>query len=611
MASFRYAPGYQVVGRYRILDTIGVGGTAEVYLAEDLVLDRRVALKTLRPDLAEHEDVRRAFRTQIIRAATLSHPHIARVFDGGQEAGTIFVVTEYLDNGSLEDRLAAGELLGAEDAARLGRDVAGALAVLHAHQVTHGGLSPRKILVDELGHVRVSDVALVGLRALHRQRYTVHDLRYLSPEQVRGELPGPPTDVYALALILAEAVIGAAPFDASTVEESVQARLASPLPAHPELGTLDMVLAQATVPDPHQRLDAETLASRLGAATLNESPVEMVARRGAVPVLQQVPPPAPRASIGFRAPSPRELAGREADPDQELAGAGDLPGTWTPARRRSSDPYPVVPPPRRRRTATAVAVVVILAALTGVAWWFGLFSSRQAIPRLEGLTVAQATSQLTADGFSVSVTRHVASASVARGAIISQSPAAGVSAGSGQVISVTVSSGPTLETLPGVTGQTCPAAQSALSRVGVHGACPAAAAVVSTLPAGQVVETRYHGVTDPSSAPRGATITLVLSSGPSGPAPTTPSTTSTTTPAATSTTVATTTATIAGHGPRRVPNVIGFGPTATVAAFRHAVLFFSPKGPGAATGSWTKVVSTLPSPGTMVPYRSTIIVNVR
>ena len=611
MASFRYAPGYQVVGRYRILDTIGVGGTSEVYLAEDLALDRRVALKTLRSDLAEHEDVRRAFRTQIIRAATLSHPHIARVFDGGQESGTIFMVTEYLGNGSLEDRLAAGELRSVEDAARLGRDVAGALAAMHAHQVTHGGLSPRKILVDELGHVRVSDVALAGLRAMHRQRYTVHDLRYLSPEQVRGELPGPATDVYALALILAEAVTGAAPFDASTVEGSVQARLASPLPPHPELGTLDMVLAQATVPDPLQRLDAAGMASRLGAATLDEAPVELVARRGAVPVLQQVPPLAPRASIGFRAPSPRELAGRDVDPDQVFEGASDVTGTGMPSRRRASDPYPVVPPPRRRRTATAVAAVVILAVVAGVAWWFGLFSSHQAIPRLEGLTVAQATSQLTADGFSVSVTRHVASASVARGAIISQSPAAGVSAGSGQVISVTVSSGPTVVTLPGVTGQSCTVAQGALGRVGVHGACPASAAVVSTLPVGQVVETRYHGVTDPSSVPRGATITLVLSSGPASAATTPPSTTTTTAPATTSTTVASTTATVAGQGPRPVPNVIGLGPAATVAAFRHAVLFFSPKGPGAATSSWTKVVSTLPSPGTMVPYRSTIIVNVR
>ncbi len=610
MASFRYAPGHEVVGRYRILDTIGVGGTSEVYLAQDLTLDRRVALKTLRPDLAEHEDVRRAFRTQIIRAATLSHPHIVRVFDGGQESGTIFMVTEYLGDGSLEDRLAAGELLSVEDAARLGRDVAGALDYMHGHQVTHGGLSPRKILVDELGRVRVSDVALVGLRAMHRQRYTVHDLRYLSPEQVRGEPPLPATDVYALALILAEAVTGAPPFDASTMEASAQARLASPLPPHPELGALDMVLAQASVPDPLQRLDAAAMASRLGAATLDESPVELVARRGAVPVLHQVPPMAPRASIGFRAPSPRELAGRETDPNQDFESADAAPGAWMPSGRGPSDPYPVVPPPRRRRTATVVAAVVILVVAAGVAWWFGLFSSHQTVPRLEGLTVAQATSQLTADGFTVSVTRHVASASVARGAIISQSPAAGVSAGSGQVISVTVSSGGAVVSLPGVTGESCAAAQSALRRVDVKGACPASAAVVSTLPAGQVVETRYHGVTDPSSAPRGATITLVLSSGPSGAATTTTSP-ATTTPAATSTTVAGTTATIAGQGPRAVPDVIGLGPTATIAAFRHAVLFFSPKGPGASTGKWTKVVSTLPSPGTMVPYRSTIIVNVR
>ncbi len=619
MASFRYAPGHEVVGRYRILDAIGVGGTAEVYLAEDTVLHRSVALKTLRAELAEHEDVRRAFRSQIIRAATLSHPHLAKVFDGGQEAGAIFVVTEYLGGGSLEDRLARGETLGIEETARLGRDAGGALAALHARQVTHGGLSPRKILVDDEGRIRVSDASLVGLRAMHRQRYTVHDARYLSPEQVRGEHPGPASDVYALALILAETATGAAPFDAATAEASARARLLSPLPPHPELGALDMVLAQASVPEPTARIDAEQMANRLGAAVSDETPVDLGARREAVPLLQQFPPAAPRASIGFRAPSAQQLSGR-ASRAAAGDGDGDTEGDsgWPLARRRAAEPYPVVPPPRRRRTATAVAAVILLVVLAAAAWWFGLFTTHRTVPRLEGLTVAQATTQLQADGFTVSVSRHVASAAVTKGGIVSQSPAAGRTAAAGQVIAVTVSDGPASVRLPSVTGMTCTAASAALHAIGVSAAC--SASVVSTLPAGQVVEVRYQKVNDPATVPRGARVGLVVSSGPNG-----PSTTSTTAPATTTTAPATTTvpsttsppgttttvAVIAGTGPRPVPNVIGLGPAATVAAFRHAVLFFAPHGPGSAKGTWTRVVSTLPSPGTMVPYRSTIIVNVR
>jgi serine/threonine-protein kinase len=99
MSTYTFAPGHDVVGRYRITDTVGVGSTAEVYVAEDRTLHRTVILKALLPQLAEHEDVRRTFRDQIIRSATLSHPHLARVFDGGQESGSIFVVSEYMSGG--------------------------------------------------------------------------------------------------------------------------------------------------------------------------------------------------------------------------------------------------------------------------------------------------------------------------------------------------------------------------------------------------------------------------------------------------------------------------------------------------------------------------------
>ena len=104
-----FAPDYTLAGRYRILELVGVGRTAEVYAAEDLSLQRRVAVKVLLPDLAAHEDIRRAFRDRIIRASKLSHPHLARVFDGGQEHGSIFMISEYLSGGSLEDVLRADD----------------------------------------------------------------------------------------------------------------------------------------------------------------------------------------------------------------------------------------------------------------------------------------------------------------------------------------------------------------------------------------------------------------------------------------------------------------------------------------------------------------------
>ena len=191
-----FVNGHDLAGRYRILEQLGVGATAEVYLAEDLSLHRQVIVKVLLPSLAAHEGVRRAFRDRIVRAATLSHPHLARVFDGGQESGAIFMITEYLDGGSLEDILATGRVLGVDDVARLGRDVASALSYVHANGFVHADLSPDKLLFDDEGRVRVSDIALAGLGDAYRDRLSLDDVRYLSPEQALGEPAGPESDVY-------------------------------------------------------------------------------------------------------------------------------------------------------------------------------------------------------------------------------------------------------------------------------------------------------------------------------------------------------------------------------------------------------------------------------
>ena len=96
MPTYTYNPGHELAGRYRIVELLGVGQTAEVYLADDLSLNRSVVVKVLLADLAGHEDVRRNFRERIVRSATLSHPHLARVYDGGQESGSIFMISEYL-----------------------------------------------------------------------------------------------------------------------------------------------------------------------------------------------------------------------------------------------------------------------------------------------------------------------------------------------------------------------------------------------------------------------------------------------------------------------------------------------------------------------------------
>jgi len=111
MTSATFAPGHVFGQRYQVIDVLGVGHTAEVYLCVDETLHRNVVIKKLTPALEQFEDIRRTFRNRIVTAAQLSQPHLAQVFDGGQEDSHIYMVAEYLPTGSLEDELRKGMVL--------------------------------------------------------------------------------------------------------------------------------------------------------------------------------------------------------------------------------------------------------------------------------------------------------------------------------------------------------------------------------------------------------------------------------------------------------------------------------------------------------------------
>ena len=588
-------------------------------------MNRRVALKVLLADLAAHEQVRRAFRDRIVRAATLSHPHLARVYDGGQESGAIFMISEYLEGGSLEDLLRRGQRLDVDDGARLGRDVASALAYAHDSGFVLGSLSPSKLLFDDRGSVRVSDVALAGLSAGFRERMTLDDARYLSPEQAIGEAPTAKSDVYALALILFEAVTGSVAYEGVTPEAVLRARLDAPLPVRLELGTLDMILAQATVPDPLLRLDAAQFSARLGGVVGDATPLVVHPGAEPPPLLAQFEATEPRRSIGFRPPSADQIVGgpvgatggfsrvpRGQVSVSSSGGGARLGGPGGPAGRTPRFDRDAYDLPRAPRAGTgflvAAIVLIVLAVGAGAAWKLGVFKKSYVVPNLVGVTLEKASTSVSADGFAVTEVGQTHSVHFAAGVIVTQSPAAGTSAKSGTDIKVTLSQGPATETLPtNLVGESCAAARLALSKLHVHAACPAADAIYSSTAVGDVARVLYDKTVNPPAVPENATVTLQLSKGPAPSSTTTTSTTTTTT----TTTPGSTTTTLAGQGARAVPNVVGDDYAQTVAAFKKAVLYFTTQGPGAGTTTWTQVVAENPTAGTMVPYKSTVVLTVK
>ena len=623
-----FAPGHDLVGRYRILELLGVGATAEVYLAEDLTLQRRVVVKVLLGELSAYEDVRRSFRDHIIRAATLNHPQVARVFDGGQESGSIFMVTEFLSGGSLEDVLRSGRVLGADDTARLGRDVSAALAYLHANGFVHGSLSPSKLLFDEQGLVRVSDIALAGLGEMHREQLSFDDVRYLSPEQALGGVAVDKSDVYALALILYESVTGESPFESATPEVMLRRRINTPLPVRAELGTLDMVLAQAAVPDPRVRLDAEQFASRLSAVAIDVAPLSLRHLRAGVPLLAQFPASTPRSSIGFRPPSADEIVGATAVvpivsrqyPSPQTPRRDADTGAPTSVVRRVAPPSrpratgPIEPPPQRRLLFFVLAVsLVLVAVVAAVSWQLGFFATKHTVPSLIGMNYQRAAAQLKAEGFTLSVTQHSHSSTTPPNDVLTQNPTAGTRALAGQTVNVTVSEGPVVVVLTNILGQDCVSATAQLAAMHVTAQCPSSASVASsTVPSGRVASVIYKNTTNPKSVPLGSTVTLALSTGPVVATTTTTVSPTTTTPTTTTTAPASTTTTTAlGQGPRAVPNVVGDSRSQVYAAMRAASLYFSTTGPGSNSPAWTTVVAQTPAAGTVVPWHSSVTLQVK
>ena len=246
-----------LAGRYALDRELGAGGMATVYLAHDVKHNRKVAVKVLHPDLSAALGAER-FLAEITTTANLQHPHILPLHDSGVAGSVLFYVMPFVDGESLRDRLARDRQLPIEDAVRIAREVADALAYAHARGVIHRDIKPENILLHG-GHALVADFGIaLAVQGAGGARMTQTGLslgtpQYMSPEQAMGErVIDARSDVYALGAVLYEMLVGEPPFTGASVQ-AIVAKIMSEKPTAPSV-------VRDTVPTAIERAVMKALA---------------------------------------------------------------------------------------------------------------------------------------------------------------------------------------------------------------------------------------------------------------------------------------------------------------------------------------------------------------
>ncbi|MDP8992861.1 MAG: PASTA domain-containing protein, partial [Actinomycetota bacterium] len=483
--------------RYHLVAAIGRGGSGNVFLAEDVTLRRRVAVKLLHPGLAQDEVFLRRFRAEAQQAAALNHPNIMRVYDWGESEDGPYLVLEHLGGGSLRDLLDRGHRLSPSQALVVGLEAARGLDYAHRRGLVHRDIKPANLLFDDEGRLTIADFGIA--RALAEAAWTepagamLGTARYASPEQAQGASLDGKADVYALALVLVEAVTGRVPFAADTAIATLMARVGVALEAPAELGPLAPIVEQAGAPEVEERLEAHELAEALDRAA------------DALPAPDPLPvgPVTGEGGGDGEAVDLREGAGSTESLTRPVVYDADADAEPAPG-----DVEPTTPPRWRRVRPLWVALAILVALLVAGAA-YAVARSRvpsHPVPALRGKTLSDARAIASRSQLEVRVDAERFEEEIPAGVVLDQDPALG-QLREGSTIKVVVSKGPAPRPVPDLAGLKQAQAEERLRQSGF--VPKVARRFHEDQPAGAVLDWSPRG-----DQPKGAEIAVAVSGGP-------------------------------------------------------------------------------------------------
>jgi eukaryotic-like serine/threonine-protein kinase len=481
-------------GRYRVISRLGSGGMADVYLAQDQLLGRQVAVKLLHHHFAEDQEFVERFKREASSAAALSHPNIVGIFDRGEWNGTYYIAMEYVAGRSLKAIVREDGPLEPARAIDIVIQILRAARSAHRRGVIHRDLKPHNVILDEEGRARVTDfgIARAGASDMTMTGSIMGTAQYLSPEQAQGFSVSAASDLYSVGVILYELLTGVVPFEGETAVaiafKQVSATPRPPSELNPTLpASLDAVVLRALAKDPAARYaDADELI-----AALQRERETLPAYTGA-PAMSAVD-----AQV-HHAPPPTQY--RPAAGGALLLAPGarfDETNGAPPEEERS----------KRRAWLWALAAVVLIGAVVAVVL---LTQSNKSVtvPDVARQSEQAAGTTLRNAGLNP-VPSLAASTTVTTGLVISQSPRAGSVVEKGSSVRIVVSGGPASIPLIDVAGLSEADAIAKLRKAGFKPTSKTESS--ATVAAGKVIGT------EPPAGPElqvGSTVTVLVSSGP-------------------------------------------------------------------------------------------------
>lgn len=542
--------GSVVDGRYRLLRRIGSGGMADVWLAEDPHLQRRVALKILHRRFAQDAEFIERFRREAEAAAGLQHPNIVAVFDRGEHEGSYYIAMQYVPGRSLKAAIDSG--LTPKEAVDLIRQVLEAARFAHRHGVVHRDLKPQNVIVDAEGKAMVTDfgIAKAGASEVTQVGVVMGTPHYISPEQAQGTEVTASSDLYSIGVMLYEALAGRVPFDGdSGVAVAMKQVSQTPRPPssfNPRVSpALDAVAMRALKKSPSERFQS---ADGFIAA-LDEAMRSPGTPGGGTAVFAPLPPAAPE-------PVPEDAVYEEERRSRRLAGLlvlaavllGLLVGfiltrdTTTPVpkvtgyqlnvaiqllqqegfsiggveRVRRQTPVdvvfeqrPVASPPAGQAEMDC-SFLTFFCSKPKVTLTVSAGPGRVDVPSTAGLPEATAIKKLKRNGLRPRIERDH-SQKVAKGLVMHTDPPGGTSTTRGSTVTLTVSSGPRLSKVPILVGTQ---RSVAVQQIRGRGLSPEVTETSSSAPKGEVVQQSPNAG---AQLPRGSSVSIVVSKGRNAP----------------------------------------------------------------------------------------------